>query len=63
MKHLNEVKENYFKHLMEAFLISISLVAASLACIVHGIVPQLFTKTASTIMKKILDRTESRYAK
>ena len=63
MKHLSEVKENYFKHLIEALLISLSLVAASLACLIHAIFPFALTKTASTIMRKILSRTDNRYAR
>jgi hypothetical protein len=63
MRHLEEVKENYFKHLIEASLISLSLIAASLACFIHAILPFAFTKTASTIMRKILGRTDNRYAK
>ena len=63
MKHLDEVKENYFKHLVEASLISLSLIVASAACLLHAIFPFAFTKTASTIMRKILGRTDDRYAK
>lgn len=63
MKHLDEVKENYFKHLAEALLISLSLIVASVACLLHAIFPFAFTKTASTIMRKILGRTDDRYAK
>jgi hypothetical protein len=63
MNHLFEVKENYFKHLVEALVIVFSLLLAALACFVHAIVPQLFTKTASTIMRNILGRTDDRYSR
>lgn len=63
MKHLDQVKENYFKHLLEAILISLCLFIASLACLFHAIFPFVFKKTASTIMRKILTRTDKRYAK
>lgn len=63
MKHLKEVKENYFKHLVEALLISLSLIFAAFACLLHAIFPFAFTKTASTIMRKILSRTDNRYAR
>lgn len=62
-KHLDEVKEGYFKHLVEAMAIVFSLLAASLACLIHAFIPKLFTKTASTIMRNILSRTDNRYAK
>jgi hypothetical protein len=63
MKHLDEVQEKYFKHLFEALLIVVSLLIAAGACFVHAIIPKIFTKTASTIMKNILNRTDERYAK
>lgn len=61
MKHLKEVNEKYFKHLIEASLISLSLMVASIACILHAIFPFIFTNTASTIMRKILNRTDIRH--
>jgi hypothetical protein len=61
MSHLGELKENYFKHFFEALLISLSLIAAATACLIHAIIPFAFKKTASTIMRKILSRTDSRY--
>ena len=61
MIHLKEVKESYFKHFAEALLISLSLAAAAIACFIHAIIPFTFKKTASTIMRKILLRTDSRY--
>lgn len=63
MNHLNELKEGYFKHLSEALFIFISLLIASFACLIHAFIPQFFTKTASTIMKNILGRTDDRYNK
>lgn len=63
MKHLNEVKENYFKHFVEALLISLSLILAAFACLLHAFFPFIFTKIASNIMRKILLRTENRYAR
>ena len=61
MSHLGEIKENYFRHFLEALLISLSLIVAASACLIHAIVPFAFKKTASTIMRKILSRTDSRY--
>jgi hypothetical protein len=61
MKHLVEVKENYFKHLVEALWISLTLIVASIACAIHAIFPFIFKKTASTIMRNILSRTDHRY--
>ena len=63
MSHLSELKEGYFKHLLEALLIVVSLFLAAGACFIHALVPGIFTKTASTIMRNILGRTDDRYAK
>jgi hypothetical protein len=61
MKHLSEVKENYFIHFIEALLISLSLITAGFFCIIHAFLPFMFKRTASTIMRKILNRTDHRY--
>lgn len=61
MSHLKEIKENYFKHLLEALFISISLLIGSITCLIHAFVPMIFKQTASTIMRKTLSRTEDRY--
>lgn len=62
MSHLKTVKENYFTHLFEALMIVFSLLKAIVACLVHAFLPFLFTQTASSIMRKILKRTDDRYA-
>jgi hypothetical protein len=62
MSHLKDMKENYFTHLFEALLIVFSLLKASLACLVHAFFPYIFKTTASSIMRKILQRTDDRYA-
>jgi hypothetical protein len=60
MSHLKLVKENYFKHMIEAWFIILVLLYASLSCFIHSIFPFLFTKTASSSMIYILERTEKR---
>lgn len=61
MTHTKDMKENYFKHMYEALLIVLSLIIASLACFIHAFVPFIFKKTASSIMRKTLQRTDNRY--
>ncbi len=61
MSHLKDVKENYFTHLFEALLIVLSLIVATVTCFIHSIFPFLFKKTASSIIRKILQRTDERY--
>ena len=62
MSHLKEVKENYFKHLTEALFIVLSLLRALLACLIHAFIPFVFKTTASSIIRKVLQRTDDRYA-
>lgn len=60
MKHLKTVNENYFKHMIEAWLIVITFVGAGLICFIHSIFPFLFQTTASTMVKNIIARTNER---
>jgi hypothetical protein len=60
MKHLNAVHENYFKHMIEAWLVVITFIGAGLICFIHSIFPFLFQTTASTMVKNIIDRTNKR---
>lgn len=62
MSHLKSIKENYFVHLFEALLIVFSLLKAATACLVHAFVPFVFKTTASSVMRKTLQRTDDRYA-
>lgn len=62
MSHLKNMKENYLTHLFEALLIVFSLLKAAGACLIHAFVPFMFKTTASSIIRKILQRTDDRYA-
>ena len=60
MKHLRLVKENYFKHLFEAWVVSATFILAGLVCFIHSIFPFAFQTTASTMVKKTILRTNRR---
>lgn len=60
MKHLKLVHENYFKHMLEAWLIVITFIGAGVICFVHSIFPFLFQTTASKMVKNIIARTNKR---
>lgn len=60
MKHLKLVHENYFKHMLEAWLIVITLLFSAAVCFVHSIFPFAFQLTASNKLRWILDRTNKR---
>jgi hypothetical protein len=60
MKHLNMVEEKYLKHMIEAWLISLTFIIASIIVFIHSFFPFLFQTTASTMVKKIMNRTNLR---
>ncbi len=50
-EHLESVDETYFEHMGQAFGFGGRMLVAGLACIAHGLLPNLFTTTGSrTIM-------------
>ena len=51
--HLAEARESYVEHLRFAVGVGLMLVAAGLACIVHGLLPGLCTKTASRTVDEL----------
>jgi hypothetical protein len=60
--HLDQVGEDYRTHRRFASAIGWSMVAAGLACIVHGLLPALFTDTASRTIRRLHDVIERREA-
>lgn len=60
MKHLKLVKENYFKHLLEAWFVSLTFIMAGIICFIHSLFPFLFETTASRMVKNIIKRTNIR---
>ncbi len=58
-KHLKECNFTYFSHLHRAFDIGIRLFVASATCLIHAVLPFLFTESASDIMLKIQKRHEN----
>ena len=51
--HLAETGETYLDHLRFAAGVGLMLVAAGLACIIHGLLPALCTKTASRTVDEL----------
>jgi uncharacterized protein YjeT (DUF2065 family) len=51
--HLADAGENYFEHMRFAVGVGLMLVAAGLACIVHGLFPGYCTKTASRTVDEL----------
>ncbi|MEM8852183.1 MAG: DUF6356 family protein [Pseudomonadota bacterium] len=60
-EHPRTVNETYFEHMGVATSFGVRMLGASLACLVHGIFPFLFTKTGSrTITELYTEMNEGR---
>jgi len=60
--HLLEAGEDYFEHMCFALGVGMMLVAAGLACIIHGIFPSFCTKTASRTVDELKRLFAERHA-
>jgi len=54
--HLQEVNETPLQHMWQALKIAIKLQLLVPVVLVHAVAPRFFTKTATTVMKDILDK-------
>ena len=54
-EHLNEVNETYLQHMRIAFKISFTMLVTGLFCLIHGLIPGLFKKTASNQIAKMYE--------
>ena len=52
-KHLDEAGESYLQHLWFTCRMSVRFVAIAIVLVIHGLIPYLFTRTASTQTEKI----------
>ena len=53
LNHLEEAGENYFQHFFRAFLLSFNLLIMSVVCLVHSLLPFVFTSYVSDKIKVI----------
>ena len=53
--HLREVGETYLQHLVKATSFGVRMMAGSLACLAHGVLPFLFTHTGSDCVRRLHD--------
>lgn len=60
--HLKDAGESYFDHLRFAVGVGMMLVAAGLACIIHGLVPGCCTRTASRTVDELARLFRERHA-
>ena len=52
-EHLNEVNETYLQHMQIAFKIGFTMLITGVLCLIHGLIPGLFKKTASNMIVKM----------
>lgn len=56
LEHPRAVGETYLAHQRTAFGFGLSLIAAGLACMVHGLIPAMFLRTGSDTVSKLHHR-------
>jgi hypothetical protein len=56
IEHPHSVGETYLQHQRHAFAFGCAMVAGGVACLLHGMVPALFTRTGSTTVARLHDR-------
>lgn len=54
-KHLEEVNETGFEHMLVALKVAVKLQLLVPAIIIHSIAPRFFTQTATNTMRDILN--------
>ena len=55
-EHPASVGESYIQHLGQAACFGTRMVAAGIACLVHGLLPFLFVSTGSVAIRELNDR-------
>jgi hypothetical protein len=55
-EHPASVGETYLQHLCQAGSFSLRLIGGGIACLVHAILPFLFTRTGSTVIVTLHER-------
>lgn len=60
LDHPRDVEETYFQHMMVAFRFAGTMFTLSIVSLIHGIVPGLFTKTASSKIINLHNRMMKR---
>lgn len=60
LRHPRSVGESYGEHAGTAMTFGAKMIAGGVACIVHALVPVLFTRTASNTVKTLYGQMKSR---
>jgi len=60
LEHPRSLGESYSQHLSTASHFGFHLVTAGVACLIHGLVPALFTRTGSATVKRLYGEMKQR---
>ena len=60
LDHPRAVNEGYFEHARFALGFSLLLTVAAFATLVHALIPAVFEKTASTLVRRLYEKTKER---
>ncbi len=53
LSHLEEAGETYFQHFSRAIILSLNLLIMSIVCLVHSLLPFIFTTYVSDKIREI----------
>ena len=56
LDHPEAVDETYLEHLGVASSFGLTMILAGTACLLHGLIPALFTRTGSTTIRRLHER-------
>ncbi len=56
LDHPEAVDESYLEHLRVASSFGLTMILAGSACLLHGVVPALFTRTGSNAIRQLHER-------
>ena len=56
LEHPRSVGETYLAHQRQAFGFGLTMIAAGLACMVHGLIPAMFLRTGSDTVSRLHHR-------
>lgn len=59
-RHLHDAHETYFQHLGFTIKVAFTLVLIAIIVVLHGLMPFIFTHTASGMLCKLMDQMKAR---
>lgn len=59
-RHLHDAHESYFQHLGFTLKVGATLILIALVAMIHGLLPFLFTHTASSLLCRLTEEMKAR---